>query len=218
MMPAPPIVRPSSRSVWFLARLEAILIVAGMWALVWCALMIANARLAQNLAPIAIEVPRSENLAAPAVVAKGTPLATLSIPRLLLTAVILEGSDDDTLGIGLGHIEHTAFPGQTGNVGIAGHRDTFFRPLRKVRVGDEIFLETPHERFRYSVSSFDVVGPNEVGVLAPTDDSTLTLVTCYPFSLIGRAPNRFVVRAARIATISDRVSTIRSTPLALATE
>lgn len=174
--------------------------------MVWCALLIGNQRLSQHLARLSLETrPRVETSTYPPMpLANGTPLADLSIPRLHLSAVVLQGSDDDTLRVGLGHIEHTALPGEAGNVAIAGHRDTFFRPLRNVQVGDDIFLDTPEERLHYLVSSLRVVGPNEVSVLEPTDDPTLTLVTCYPFWLLGHAPDRFVVRATRVADSTEQ--------------
>jgi LPXTG-site transpeptidase (sortase) family protein len=90
-------------------------------------------------------------------------------------------------------------PGESGNVGIAGHRDSFFRSLRYVQVGDDILLSTPQERLHYRVSSLRVVRSTEISVLTATADPTLTLVTCYPFWFIGQAPDRLVVRATRVA-------------------
>jgi len=129
----------------------------------------------------------------------GAPLGALSIPRLHLSVVVLHGTDGLTLRRGVGHIEQTAMPGELGNVGIAGHRDSFFRPLRHVQLGDEVLLETAAGRLRYRVESLRVVGPSDVDVLDSTSDATLTLVTCYPFSYFGAAPDRFVVRATRVA-------------------
>ena len=93
-------------------------------------------------------------------------------------------------------------PGETGNAGIAGHRDTFFRPLRNVRLGDEIFVDTPQGRVEHRVTSLRVVHPRDLSVLDPTDDEVLTLITCYPFTLLGSAPDRFIVRAARVAAVA----------------
>jgi len=131
-------------------------------------------------------------------VARGAPLAQLLIPRIGLSAVVLEGDDNRTLRLGPGHIVGTPMPGQPGNVAIAGHRDTFFRPLRNVRVGDEITLVAARGRFEYRVSSLRVVTPDQVSVLDPTDHSILTLVTCFPFSMLGHAPDRFIVRATLV--------------------
>jgi LPXTG-site transpeptidase (sortase) family protein len=90
-------------------------------------------------------------------------------------------------------------PGHVGNVVIAGHRDSFFRPLRKVRLGDDLFLDTPHGRLQYRVTWLRIVQPRDLSVIAPTDDEVLTLITCYPFWVLGNAPDRFVVRATRVA-------------------
>jgi LPXTG-site transpeptidase (sortase) family protein len=89
-------------------------------------------------------------------------------------------------------------PGEPGNVVIAGHRDSFFRPLRNVQLGDDIFLDTRYGRFHYRVTSIDVVNPHDLSVLEPTDTATLTLITCYPFWVLGNAPDRFIVRAASV--------------------
>jgi sortase A len=100
------------------------------------------------------------------------------------------------LRLGAGHIEGTPLPGETGNVGIAGHRDTFFRGLKDIRMNDEIQLQTATGLFHYEVDWLKVVEPDDTTVLEPsTPQSTLTLVTCYPFYFIGSAPKRFVVRA-----------------------
>ena len=109
---------------------------------------------------------------------RGTAIAALSIPRLDLSAIVLHGSDDQTLRRGPGHLENTAMPGETGNAVIAGHRDTFFRPLRNVRLGDEIFVDTPQGRVEHRVTSLRVVHPRDLSVLDPTDDEVLTLIYC----------------------------------------
>jgi sortase A len=112
-----------------------------------------------------------------------------------MTTTVLEGSDDATLSHGAGHIEDTPFPGQPGNIGIAGHRDTVFRPLRHIKVGDPLHITTADRTYRYRISKTLIVGPDDVYVLDPTDRSTVTLVTCYPFDFIGHAPKRFIVQA-----------------------
>ena len=97
----------------------------------------------------------------------------------------------------LGHIPGTPLPGPTGNVALAGHRDTFFRRLKDIRTGDEILLTTTERTYAYRVRVSEVVEPRDTWVLAATEDPTLTLVTCYPFSYVGPAPKRFVVQARR---------------------
>ena len=131
----------------------------------------------------------------PVVPERRTWIARLEAPSVALSATVLEGSDDGTLARAAGHIEDTAFPGQPGNIGIAGHRDTIFRPLRRLRDGDPITLSTSDRVFRYRVSGTKIVDPQDVYVLDPTDRPAVTLVTCYPFEFIGHAPRRFIVRA-----------------------
>lgn len=131
-------------------------------------------------------------------------LGRLEIPNLHLSVMVREGADSATLRRAVGHIPGTAFPGEIGNVGIAGHRDTFFRPLRKIRVNDPIELETENGNYRYVVESTGIVGPRDVRVLAPARSQTLTLVTCYPFYYVGSAPKRFVVHAALVSTGPER--------------
>jgi sortase A len=125
-------------------------------------------------------------------------IGRVEIPRLELTAMVMEGTAHTTLRRAVGHIAGTALPGQTGNVGISGHRDTFFRPLRKIRLGDTIALSTRNGAFHYRVVSTKIVRPSDVSVLAPGEGEAVTLVTCYPFYFVGSAPFRFIVRAERV--------------------
>src|SRR5216683_1439748 len=127
--------------------------------------------------------------------AAGTLLGRLEAPSVKMSTSVLEGSDDGTLSRGAGHIEDTPFPGQAGNIGIAGHRDTVFRPLRNIKVGDPLNLTTADRVFRYRITKTLIVGPDDVYVLDPTDRPTMTLVTCYPFEFVGHAPRRFIVQA-----------------------
>jgi sortase A len=128
----------------------------------------------------------------------GSLIGKILIPRLGLTAVVDEGVDGRTLALSVGHIPFTALPGQPGNVGIAGHRDTFFRPLRNIQRNDIITLTTLHGEYRYRVVSTKVVGPYDIAVLDSDGNEILTLVTCYPFYFVGSAPDRFIVRAERV--------------------
>lgn len=131
---------------------------------------------------------------------KKTSLSPLScrapaIPRVGISAEVIEGDDAADLKLAPGHIPGTALPGQHGNIGIAAHRDTFFRPLRFIRKGDLIGLTTLSGTYRYRVVSTQIVTPDDVQVLGPTKTDTLTLVTCYPFYYVGSAPKRFILRA-----------------------
>jgi sortase A len=126
---------------------------------------------------------------------QGSVIGRIEIPRLGVSTIVRAGSDARTLQLAVGHIPGTALPGQTGNVGLAGHRDTFFRRLADIRGDDEIRLVTPDGIFRYRVERTNVVEPTDVWVLDPTGHPALTLVTCFPFSYVGSAPQRFIVRA-----------------------
>jgi len=122
----------------------------------------------------------------------------LDIPRLGFSVVIAEGTKDSTLRRAAGHIGGTGLPGRPGNVGIAGHRDTLFRPLKDIRLNDVITLTTLQGEYRYRVVSTKIVTPSNVAVLDPDGQEVLTLVTCYPFYFVGPSPDRFIVRAKRL--------------------
>jgi sortase A len=124
------------------------------------------------------------------------PLGVLKIPSIGLEVPLLEGSDDLTLNRGVGHIEGTAAPGVIGNVGIAGHRDGFFRGLKDLHLGDTMDLYTENGNSRYVVDEILIVPPENVSVLGPRSSPALTLVTCYPFYFVGSAPLRYVVHAS----------------------
>jgi sortase A len=126
-------------------------------------------------------------------------IGRIEIPRLLLSVVVVEGIDKTTLRRAVGHIPGTALPGEAGNVGLAGHRDTFFRPLKDLRIKDEIQFSTLKGNFKYEVESLRVVEPDNVGVLAPSGENVLTMVTCYPFYYVGPAPKRWIVRARQVS-------------------
>jgi sortase A len=153
------------------------------------------------LASSTLPAPAKENLltAEPIYIAgSGRTLGRIEIKTIGLAAMILEGTDAQTLRRAVGHIPGTPLPGQRGNVAITGHRDTFFRPLRNIREDDEIRLTTLSGSYRYGVDSIKVVEPENMEVLGDSEDSILTLVTCYPFYFVGPAPKRFIVRAHRI--------------------
>ncbi|HUQ92754.1 MAG TPA: class D sortase [Bryobacteraceae bacterium] len=128
----------------------------------------------------------------------GGLIGSIEIARLGLSVIVMEGTSSTTLRRAAGHIAGTALPGESGNIGISGHRDTFFRPLRNIRRDDVITVTTLRGEYRYRVVSTKVVGPAEVGVLGPSKREVLTLVTCYPFYFVGSAPDRFIVRAERL--------------------
>ncbi len=129
---------------------------------------------------------------------EGSVVGRVEIDRLGLSTMIFEGTSDRTLELGVGHLAGSAVPAASGNVVLAAHRDTFFRPLRKIQTGDAIVLTTPRGRYAYQVQSTEVVKPTDVSVIQPTRNAQLTLITCYPFTFLGAAPERFIVHAARV--------------------
>lgn len=199
---------------------QRLLVTAGAVTLAWCALVVTDATLAQRRARHSLEtasraavasavatatpspLPAQPAVARPTAVRRGAAIAGLSIPAVELSAVVLHGSDAETLRRGPGHLENTALPGELGNAVIAGHRDSFFRPLRHVEIGDDIFVDTPPARLQYRVTSLRVVDSHDLSVLQSTDEATLTLITCYPFQILGSAPDRFVVRASLVTDVS----------------
>ncbi|WP_405240632.1 class D sortase [Lentisalinibacter orientalis] len=139
--------------------------------------------------------PREIPLTAAAAPVPDAVIAVLRIPGIALEVPVYEGTTADVLRRGAGLVEGTAFPGSTGNVGIAAHRDTHFRALKDVAVGDLVELNTPEKTRFYRITALEVVDPGDVHVLDDTGESMLTLVTCYPFYFVGNAPQRFIVHA-----------------------
>jgi sortase A len=129
----------------------------------------------------------------------GDVIGRVDVPRLKLSAAVAEGDDDSTLGKAVGHLPDTPLPWQPGgNVALAAHRDTLFRPLKDIRINDEVRVATAHGEFLYRVRKTQIVEPEDVSVIAPTTRPTLTLITCYPFYFVGNAPHRFIVQAERV--------------------
>jgi len=184
--------------------LRYILFAIAVMALGYCGMVMSQTwlyqkRESQKLAQLLIRPPHaaSGSLAIPPVTNDGM-IGRIEIPRLRVSAIIAEGAGAGTLRKAVGHIEGTAFPGEPGNVGVAAHRDTFFRPLRHIRDNDLVVLDTLRGRYYYRVVSTRIVKPDAVGVLTPTAHQVLTMVTCYPFYYVGSAPYRFIVRARRV--------------------
>ena len=201
--------------------IERTLLAIGLALAVWCAVVLLEARYTRSLPPqpsplkVTMTLPGEDEKGSAttrvqrSAMKPGTVIGTLTVPRLRLSTPVLEGSDDGTLRSGAGHIEDTPFPGEAGNVGIAGHRDTVFRPLRHIQVGDPLELKTADRLFKYKISKTIIVGPDDVYVLDPTEKPTLTLVTCYPFDFIGHAPKRFIVQAQLVSDEAGPTTTSR---------
>jgi LPXTG-site transpeptidase (sortase) family protein len=132
----------------------------------------------------------------------GDPVSMIEIPRIGVSAAVVEGVAPPDLRIAAGHVPGTAFPGEIGKVGIGAHRDTFFRNLRYIRQADAIVLTTRSTCYHYLVESTAIVDPRDVQELQNSTQSILTLVTCHPFYFVGPAPQRFIVRARQVGPYS----------------
>jgi sortase A len=141
-------------------------------------------------------------LSEPHLLVEGEVIGEIQVPRLGLSAVVVQGDSTASLRHAVGHLAKSALPGEWGNVVLAGHRDTYFRPLRDIQVGEEIRFKTAEHSFEYVVESIRVVAPTNVHVLETTSGHDLTLITCFPFYYVGSAPKRFIVRARQV----DRVA------------
>jgi sortase A len=197
--------RPARVRIW----LERALLLIGALCICYYAYVQAEAYLYQQFetreldailasAPPPSVTPRETPRPVRAAPAPGSAIGRIAIPRLGVSAVIRAGSDAKTLRLAVGYIPGTALPGEPGNVGLAGHRDTFFRRLRDIRPDDEIRVTTADGVFSYRVEHTLVVNPKDVWVLGPTAQPALTLVTCFPFTYVGSAPQRFIVRATSL--------------------
>ena len=180
---------------WSLRGVAASLVATGAWMLALAILGYAEAGRAQAQLYETLRTSRPIGVTPSA----GSALAAsfpwrLAVPRLGLSVAVMEGASERTLARAAGHILGTRRPGERGTVAIAAHRDTFFRPLRAVRPGDLVRIDTPGGRFEYVVESVKVVPPTDTSVLRSTDSDALVLVTCFPFNFIGAAPSRFLVR------------------------
>ncbi len=143
---------------------------------------------------------------------RDSDLTRLSIPRLQLSAVIVEGTDMLSLMIGPGHLTGSAQPGEPGNAVISAHRDTFFREIMALNPGDQIVIERDGRTFTYVVEGFRIVRPNDMSVAAPTADNRLTLITCDPANHLGPAPQRLVVISKLLTTEAPPLSVQASKP------
>lgn len=132
------------------------------------------------------------------IVLEGGVIGRIEIGRLGLSAIVVEGDSPSLLRRAVGHVPKTAMPGDSGNIALTAHRDTFFRPLRKIQKGDVITLATIGGQYQYAVESTAIVSPSATEVLQSSGKPELTLITCYPFYYVGPAPSRFVVHAYKI--------------------
>lgn len=188
--------RPRRMSVSILRGAAYLFLAVGILALGYAGYVVADAHTYQ-----AVESWHFEHTSLPAEPRppmEGGVIGEIQIPRLRLKAMVVQGDSPGILRRAIGHIAETALPGESGNVALAGHRDSFFRPLRNIRLGDAITFKTLDGDFRYQVESTEVVSPSDIQVLQASSGRTLTLITCFPFDYVGSAPNRFVVHAREV--------------------
>jgi LPXTG-site transpeptidase (sortase) family protein len=158
---------------------------------------------ARQQAGAALSDRHDPRLASPiSAVIEGASIGEIRIPRLGLKAIIAQGESPGVLRRAVGHLADTPLPGEWGNVVLAGHRDTFFRALKQIQAGDAITLNTQSGSLEYLVEWSAIVGPGDVAVTQSTRRRSLTLITCHPFSYVGPAPERFVVRARETSRYS----------------
>jgi len=190
----------AKRGQRFIRWTRLVLLMVGVLALSYVGLTLLDARIYQENAELTLEeqiqAQETHETAPPKLTTKeGDILGRIEIPKIGLSVVVLEGTTSQTLQHGVGHIKGTALPGEPGNVGIAGHRDTYFRGLKDIRANDEIQIETIAGITRYEVDWIQITVPSDVAIVSSATDSALTLVTCYPFHYVGAAPERYVVHA-----------------------
>ncbi len=159
----------------------------------------ASAVVSQGVSP-QVSVPGERT---PKITRTGDVIGLLEIPTIGISVPVTAGVESSSLLRGVGHIEGTAFPGGLGTIGLAGHRDTYLRPLRRIQNGMLIHISDRSGTYHYQVDSTEIVMPDQVTVLAIRDRPELTLVTCYPFDYIGAAPKRFIVHAHLLSASPD---------------
>jgi sortase A len=180
---------------------ERLLWIAGGLCFGWCLLVHVQAGAGRTLAAQIGEAPTGDRQPPSAV---GPVLGSIEIPALALSAPIATDIDPGSLRLGVGHIRGTAVPGGLGTVGLAGHRDSFFRPLRRISPGMDIKLTGATGTYHYLVDSTEIVTPDKVHVLDTVQRPALTLITCFPFDYIGAAPRRFIVHAHLLSATPDQ--------------
>jgi sortase A len=187
----------SSRFAFDVHRTERVLWAIGAALLAYCAFVLGTGLYEQARGERELAFSSRADERSSGGLTEGRVIGRIRMPRLDLSAVIFEGTSESVLRKGVGRLPGSALPADSGNVVLAAHRDTFFRSLKDVRKDDALILETPAGTFHYVVRTTKVVRPDAVEVLKPTSAPTVTLITCYPFGYLGRAPDRFIVRAER---------------------
>jgi len=207
--------RTSARPAPARQPVRNLLLVIGLLCLGYFAYTWANQTIYQSYGNWALNQERAHPTAPPPIPADGSVIGRVSIGRLKLSAIVRQGVDEGTLKEAVGHVPSTALPGQAGNFAIAAHRDTLFRALKDIKLGDSITFESPNSQFQYQVVATRIVKPTDVSVLRPDGGGLilnpkgaklLTMITCYPFYYVGSAPDRFIVEAKLVDGKSPMVN------------
>jgi sortase A len=197
MIPLSPSAKASSSARVYVLRVAFyFFLFSGLLAVGYAGFVFADSHAYQALEMKKLEHPGL--LTEPHILVEGDVIGEIQVPRVGLSAIVVQGDSSANLRRAVAHISQSALPGESGNVALAGHRDTFFRPLREIRVGDEIRFKTRARTFEYQVDSVEIVAPGDTEVLQASGGHELTFITCYPFYYIGPAPRRFVVHAREL--------------------
>lgn len=197
--------RPRKSSALLLRAAYYLFLAGGICGLGYAAYVVVDAQAYQAIEKSKFEKMRPAQ--GPRVLAEGDVIGEMEIPRLALETILVQGESPKILRRAVGHLPETALPGEPGDVTLAGHRDSFFRPLRNVQAGDAITIKTLDGEFQYQVEWTRVVLPSDNHILQPSSENTLTLVTCFPFYYVGPAPKRFIVRARQIGRLPEQSPT-----------
>ncbi len=184
------------RDLFLLRWASFVFLLAGVVAVAYASFVVLSGEVYQEIESRKFE--HTAPTAEPRLLNSGDVIGEIQIPRLGVKAIVVQGDALELLDRAVGHLPQTPLPGEWGNVALAGHRDRLFRPLREIRPGDMIIIATSKGSFQYEVQSTFVVQATEVSVLRSSDTRELTLITCFPFSYIGHAPDRFIVRSRQV--------------------
>ncbi|PMC35293.1 class D sortase [Bacillus sp. UMB0899] len=185
----------------FISILSYLLITVGSFFIIYQSYWLANVSLTTDL-EVEVNAPYSTPKTGEALhtmtsvpIQEGERIGILSIPKLEKTLPIFEGVEEETLKKGIGHIPSTPLPGQQSNAVLAGHRDTFFQGLDRLNIGDSLIVTLNNKTFIYKIKKIRIVDKDDKTVIVPKPTRTLTLTTCYPFTFIGPAPQRYIIEA-----------------------
>jgi sortase A len=173
-------------------------LIAGVIAIGYAVYVVTDAHRYQESERAKFEKP--SRVEEPQPLVEGGVIGEIEVPRLGMEVLVVQGDSPHTLRRAVGHMPETPLPWEAGNVALAGHRDSFFRPLKNIRSGDAITLKTNRGDFQYEVESTEVVPPNDMHVLDASSGHALTLITCFPFYYVGSSPKRFIVHAREVGS------------------